>query len=139
MWRAWRNDQDRNGNAKRRRLEFAAVEYQLSSPKRRARFMERLKRRLEPRGSCLCYRGTLDHKGYPRLNLSYPVLGPRRIVTIHAPKMFLLIKLARPLKRGMECGHTPECEHRACVLHVQEEHYKSNAKTYHRRSNDDPR
>lgn len=131
MWRAWRNDQDRNGSAKRRRLEFAAVQQQLSTPERRKRFIERLQRRLETRGDCLCYRGTLDHKGYARLNLSYKPHKnvPRQIVTIGAHRLFLLLKLARPMKRGMESGHLPECQHRTCVKHVREEHYKSNART----------
>ena len=122
-WRAWRSDQDRNGSAARRKLEFDAVVDQIT--RRKGKFIERLTRRLESRGECLCYRGTLDHKGYARLNLRYQ----GKHVTIHAHRLFLLMRLMRPLKRGMEAGHLPGCEHRTCIRHLREEHYKSNART----------
>jgi hypothetical protein len=125
----WRSDQDRNGSAKRRQLEFDAVMDQVR--RRKEKFVARLNARLEQIGACLCYRGSLDQKGYARLNLSYwPSPKKRReIVTIHAHRLFLIMKLQRPIKRSHEAGHLPECEHRTCVAHLHEEHYKSNAAT----------
>lgn len=134
MQKLWRNNQTRLGLARRRRLEFSAVAYNVKRDK--DRFTARLQRNLVAVGDCLCYVGTLDHKGYARLNLSYPhtYRGVRRkIVTIHAHRLFLIMKLGRPLRRGFEAGHLPECQHRTCVKHVDEEHYITNAATYCRR------
>lgn len=99
--------------------------------RRKAKFIARLEARLRKVGTCLCYDGTLDHKGYARLNLSYLPggKGPAQIITIHANRLFLIMKLGRPLRRGFEAGHEKDCHHRTCVIHVQEEHYKSNAMT----------
>lgn len=128
-YKAWRNVQDRNGSAKRRKLEYDAI---MDNVKRRkAQFTARLQARLERVGECLCYKGTLDHKGYARLNVSYlrGGKGPAQVVTIHAQRLFLILKLGRPLRRGYEAGHEERCSHRTCVLHVEEEHYKLNAMT----------
>lgn len=119
--------------ARRRRLEFRAIDYNVRT--RKAAFMKRLAARCDNVGDCLCYRGTLDHKGYARLNLSYPASegGPKLgRVTIHAHRLFLILKLKRPIRRGYEAGHLPECEHRTCVLHLREEHYSTNAVTNYR-------
>jgi hypothetical protein len=129
MSKRWRSDQDRNGSAKRRRLEFNAVTDQIK--RRRVQFMKRLQSRLVARGECLCYRGTLDQKGYARLNVSYwpDENKPSQRVTIGAHRLFLILKLGRPIKRGYEAGHLPICQHRTCVKHLREEHYKTNAST----------
>lgn len=128
MNKRWRKVQDRQGSARRRRLEFDVVMDQVR--RRKDAFEQRLQRNLETRGECLCYRGTRDHKGYARLNLSYkPDERPARIVTVHAHRLFLILKLRRPIRRGFEAGHTDECAHRTCVMHVAEEHYSSNAAT----------
>jgi hypothetical protein len=100
--------------------------------RRKDKFIARLTARLVKCGeSCLCYRGTLDHKGYARLTLSYkPDGAPRaRVIVIHAHRLFLILKLGRPIARGYEGGHDPVCPHRTCVFHIREEHYKSNAAT----------
>lgn len=123
MHRAWRSDQDRNGSAARRRLEFNAIMDQVK--RRKEAFTRRLQGRLREVGNCLVYDGTKDHKGYARLNIRYK----GKLVTMHAQRLFLILRLGRPIKQGHEAGHLPECQHRACVLHLREEHYKSNART----------
>jgi hypothetical protein len=119
----WRNNQTRMGLARRRRLEFNAIQHQIRT--RKDAFTKRLQGRIQPVNGCLCYRATLDHKGYARLNVRYK----GKHVTIHAHRLFLILKLGRPIRRGYEAGHLPECEHRTCVLHLREEHYSSNAST----------
>lgn len=119
----WRSDQDRNGSARRRRLEFEAITDQIK--RRKAAFVERLKRRLEQVGHCLVYKGTLDHKGYARFNVRYK----GKHVSIGAHRAFLILQLGRPIRRGYEAGHSEICEHRACVAHLREEHYRTNAVT----------
>lgn len=96
--------------------------------RRKDKFIARLNSRLEKRGDCLCYNGTKDQNGYARLSLSYkPDEKRRQIVTIHAHRLFLILKLRRPIRLSHEAGHLETCEHRTCVLHVQEEHYSFNA------------
>lgn len=135
MRKLWRNDQSRMGLVRRRKLEFQAVMDNVI--RRKDAFMQRLQRNLVKRGSCLCYRGTLDHKGYARLNLSHRHMYrgvERKRVTIHAHRLFLILKLKRPIRRGYEAGHLSRCEHRTCVVHVREEHYRSNAATAFKRA-----
>lgn len=115
----YRSDQSREGVARRRKLEFDAVRDQLA--RRRAQFMARLKRRLEERDGCMCYRGTLDHKGYARLSVKFE----GKHLSIHAHRLFLILKLGRPIRRGYEAAHS--CGVRPCVKHVSEVHYKINA------------
>lgn len=123
MSRSWRSDQDRNGSAKRRRLEFNVIADQIA--RRKDAFMRRLQRRLRAVGDCLLYEGTKDHKGYARANFRYN----GKLVTIGMHRAFLIMKLKRPIRRGYEAGHLPECQHRSCVKHLREEHYKTNAMT----------
>lgn len=93
--------------------------------RRKDAFMKRLTDRLEQRGGCVCYVGSLDHKGYARLNVRYK----GQHVTLHAHRVFLILKQQRPIKRGYEAGHLPGCLYRTCVAHLREEHFKSNAST----------
>lgn len=123
MKKAWRSDQDRNGSARRRRLEFNAITDQVK--RRKAAFIARLQRRLKQEGHCLIYTGTRDHKGYARLNVRYK----GQHVSIGAHRAFLILQLGRPIRRGYEAGHSEICQHRACVAHLREEHYRSNAAT----------
>lgn len=88
MFKLWRDGQNRNGKASRRRLEFNAVMYNVR--RRKQAFIDRLQARLMPRGECLCYNGSLDHKGYARLTLSYKPEGAdlARVVAIHAHRLY---------------------------------------------------
>lgn len=121
MRKAWRSDQDRNGSAKRRKLEYSVVQDQVK--RRKVAFMARLTKRLKAVGECLVYQGTRDHKGYARANFRYK--GEHVSIGVH--RLFLILKLGRPIRRGYESGHLPECQHRACVKHLREEHYSTNA------------
>ena len=123
MSKRWRNDQSRMGRAERRRLEFNVVTDQIA--RRREAFQQRLQRRIRPVGECFCFDGTLDHKGYARMNFRFK--GEH--VSIHAHRVFLIMKLGRPIRLGYEAGHLPACEHRTCVAHLREEHYKTNCLT----------
>jgi hypothetical protein len=118
-----RNGQTRDGNPARRKLEFAVVKDQLA--RRREKFIARLTSRLVRRGDCLCYEGTLDHKGYARMNFRYR----GQHVSIHVHRLFLILKIGKPIPQGYESGHEKHCQHRTCVQHVSLEHYTSNAVT----------
>lgn len=111
------------GNAERRAFEYAVIMDQIE--RRREEFMQRLSRHVERRGDCMCYLGTVDHKGYARLSFRYQGLH----VSIHAHRVFLIIKTRAPIPLGYEAGHTHECQRRTCVKHVRLEHYRINAIT----------
>ena len=121
--KVYRQGQSRKGNKSRRELEFKAVMYQVK--KNKTRFINRLQNRIVSVNECLIYKGTKDHKGYARLNLRY--LGQH--ITIHAHRLFLILKIGKPIPLAMEAGHLPRCSSRCCVKHVQLEHYKKNAAT----------
>ena len=118
--------QDRAGNPKRRKLEFAIVMDQLA--RRRAAFSARLKRNLEPAGDCLLYRGTLDRRGYPRIAFRY--MG--KIYSLRAHTVFLILKIKKPIPVGFDVGHEPICTNNACIKHIRAEHYIANCSTQHR-------
>lgn len=123
MPKRYKNGQTREGVAERRALEYAVVRDQVK--RRRDAFMARIYARLERDGDCLCFAGTLDHKGYARLNFRYN----GQHVTIGAHRLFLILKIKKPIPLEYEAGHMPECNHRNCVKHLRLEHYKSNAAT----------
>lgn len=118
-----RKDQSRKGNPATRQLEFDVVMDQVK--RRKEAFAARLTKHLRKRGECRVYDGTLDHKGYARLNIYYR----GQHVTIHAHRLFLIMKIRKPIPLEYEAGHTEECNHRNCVVHVRLEHYKKNAAT----------
>lgn len=118
-----RQGQSRKGNAATRQREFDVVMDQMK--RRRKAFQARLTSHLRKCGACMIYDGTLDHKGYARLNFYYQ--GGR--ITIHAHRLFLIMKIRKPIPLEYEAGHSKDCEHRACVAHVKLEHYKKNAVT----------
>ncbi len=113
----------RTGCPKRRMLEFRVVVDQVK--RRKEEFIARLQRNLTAQGECLLYGGTLDHKGYARLNFRYR----GRHVTIHAHRLFLILRQCAPLPKGFEAGHTKGCVSRTCVRHVELQHYRVNAHT----------
>jgi len=118
-----REGQPRRGVAARRKLEFAVVCDQVR--RRKPQFTARLQRHLRADGGCLLYAGTLDHKGYARINFKY---GGRH-VSIGAHRVFLILKICKPIPLEFEAGHEPGCKSRCCVRHVALQHYKSNAVT----------
>ena len=119
------NYRTREGNAARRQLEFAIVLDQVK--RRKEAFIARLSSHIIQRGTCLCYEATKDHKGYARLNFRHK----GKHISIAVQRVFMILKLCKPIPLAHEAGHTEECEHRTCVRHLQLEHYADNAATYH--------
>lgn len=119
----YRLNQSRRGDARRRKLEYDVVRDQLQ--RRKDAFIRRLESHCVPAGDCLIYQGTLDRKGYARLNFKYK--GAH--VTIHAHRLFLILQLGHAIPLSYEAGHAKTCSSRACVRHVRLEHYKLNART----------
>lgn len=120
----YRNGQSREGNKVRRLLEFEAIVDQVK--RRKEAFIERLNNRLEKKGYCRLYKGNLDHKGYARLNIRFK----GKIITIHAHRLFLILKIKKPIPLGFEAGHLSNCTSRRCVVHVALQHYKDNAASH---------
>ena len=118
-----RKSQSRKGNPETRKLEFDVIMDQVK--RRKEAFAARLAKHLRTKGECRLYAGTLDHKGYARLNFRYQ----GRHVSIHAHRLFLIMKLRKPIPLEYEAGHEECCKHRNCVIHVRLEHYKKNAST----------
>ena len=111
----------RGGSEKRRRLEFNAV---LRAVKRnKAGFITRLQRRLKQRGACLIYEATTS-EGYPNITLRYN--GTH--VCMKAHRLFLILKTCAPIPIGFDAGHKVECRNRACVLHIELQHFTENAR-----------
>lgn len=119
-----RNGQDRRGSTARRKLEWEVIVDQVR--RRKHQFITRLERNIThtPEG-CALYRGTLDHNGYPRINFRYN--GSH--VTIHAYRLFAILKHRAPLPVGYDAAHMPGCTSRRCVRHVEVQHYSVNART----------
>lgn len=107
--------QNRNGSAQRRKLEFNCVLRAVKKDK--AAFTRRLQRRVEalPDG-CVVYRATTSD-GYPGLTLRHN--GEH--LYIKAARVFLILKLARPIRIGHDAGHEEFCKRRDCVRHVFEQ------------------
>lgn len=110
----------RSGKVKRRQLEFDVVRVQSRSN----RFAARLRKHIQPLDGCFVYNGSRQN-GYARMNFRHN----GKHVSIHAHRVFLIIKLGRPIRIGYDAGHTSECRHRHCVLHVIEQHHTENAIT----------
>lgn len=111
----------REGKIRRRKLEFQVVRDQIQ--RRGSAFYQRIRARLEQCGDCFVYRGSKNPNGYARVNFKYK----GQHVGIDAHRLFLLLKLGRPIRLGFDAGHT--CGKRDCVLHIMEQHYTSNALT----------
>jgi hypothetical protein len=112
----------RGGSKERRQLEFDCVTHHLNKDK--ARFMRRLQNRLVPKGECLLYRATLVD-GYPGITFRFN----KQIVKMKVHRVFAILKHGKPLPIGYDVGHTAECHSRACVKHIQLQHFISNCTT----------
>lgn len=118
--KVYRQGQDRAGNRRRRRYEFEVVRDQVK--RRKDKFADRLIARIRglPNG-CVEYRGTLDHKGYPRMTFKYK----GQHVNMRAHSVFAILMTRAPIPIGMEVDH--ECKNRRCVRHLRLIPYKENA------------
>jgi len=115
-------NQNRNGSPARRLLEFRTVKDQVARDPER--LIRRFNRNLLRKGECRLYQGTCDRNGYPRINFNYK----GKHVTILACRVFLILKLCKPIPRGHEAAHVG-CKDRRCVAHVESIHYTINANT----------
>ena len=115
--------QDRNGNPARRRLEFECILDQVK--RRKSEFIARLQRHIRPAGDCLIFDGTMDHNGYPRMNFKFK----GQHITLHAHRLFMILKNCALLPAGYEAGHEPGCPHRGCVRHLTLQHFRVNSVT----------
>ena len=109
------------GNPDTRRWEFEAVRHSVKRNKQA--FIDRLNRRLTPHGECLIHNGAQDGRGYARMNFWYK--GRQQMIGVH--RVILILKLAKPIPRGIEAGHTAKCISTCCVRHVEAQSYKENA------------
>lgn len=92
--------------------------------RRKEAFTARLNARIEMRGQCLLYRGSLA-EGYPCINFRFK----GQHIKMKAHRVFAILKHGAPLPLNYDVGHLPECPNRACVKHIELEHRYSNSYT----------
>lgn len=109
----------RKGSASRRRLEFEVVHDQLT--RRREAFTARLERWVRPAGECRIWIGKPAASNDYRV-ISFKYKGKHVVIAVQ--RLFLIMKLGRPIRLGYEAGHT--CGDHTCVVHLEEQHYKDN-------------
>lgn len=113
----------RRGKKSRRQLEFNVVRDQIV--RRSQAFYARLLRNLQQVGDCIVYGGALSKNGYAYVTFRYK----GQHVTIHAHRLFLILRLGTPIPVGIDAGHEFGCPHRHCVKHVFAQPFVDNAVT----------
>lgn len=128
----------RRGVKERRHREFRAVVRAVKRDK--ARFIRRLQGLVtegpivyldegpdgKPIGNCIRFLGAKTKDGYGRLNMMEK--GGKHF-QIYAHRLFLILRLGRPIRMDHDAGHMQGCPHRDCVRHVFEQHYAENCNT----------
>lgn len=127
--RAFQREREQRQRLERRSAramaEFAVICDQIS--RRKEQFIQRLLRNTRVEGPCLLWTGAPHSNGYASLDFRVP--GDRRNhFRIGAHRLFLIMKLQRPIDVGMEAGHTEGCAHRLCLVHVAEQTRQDNLK-----------
>lgn len=98
--------------------------------RRKEAFAQRLIRNLEPRDGCMLWTGPVGGNGYGKMTVCLP--APRKrgerglYFTFGVQRLFLMLRLRRPIGEGMEAGHTDGCPYRNCVLHLEEQTRRDN-------------
>lgn len=123
----------RQGRPRRRQLEFEVVRDAVRRDK--ARFIARLEGCVKAVGECQLWTKSACPSGYGRTTLWSERL--KKNVSIHAHRLFLILKLGRPIRVGYEAGHEAGCVDSLCVRHVEEQHWQENLKQQ-ARGNDVP-
>lgn len=98
--------------------EFQIIQRELVGHKER--FIARLTRNLRVRGACVIWTGY--HRG-GKLGNEYPCMSFRidgRSMPFSVHRIFLTLRLCRPINRFMEAGHY-YCHNSSCVRHVEEQ------------------
>lgn len=111
----------RRGVARRRRLEFDTVVFQVKKDK--GRFISRLNRNLRYSEGCLRWKGSRRSNGYGRISVRKA--GGAKL-NIDVQRLFLILKLGTPIPMNIEAGHAPGCPNRDCVFHIMPQHYTDN-------------
>lgn len=105
--------------------EFQIIRREIQNNKER--FIARLTRNLRKQGSCMLWKGRRGGGGEGRTYafMNFRVNGRVQPFLVH--RIFLALRLCRPINRFMEAGHY-FCHNPICVVHVQEQTRSGNMK-----------
>ena len=104
--------------------EFAVIAAQVA--KRPDKFAARLSANLRAEGACLLWVGHKDRNGYCRINFRLGDFGqPKKFMKIGVHRLFLILKLKKPILPFHEAGHI-HCCNPLCVVHLEEQTRKAN-------------
>jgi hypothetical protein len=111
----------RSGSAARRRLEFATVAGQVRRDKQR--LIDRINRHCRMQNGCYVWvAGKNPGNDYPQMNFRHK----GKVIKINVPRVILILKLCAPIPMNIEAGHASGCANRACILHIEPQHWKQN-------------
>lgn len=113
-----RDAMNRSGKKSRRLLEFEVVMDQVK--RRKDALIARIQRWTRAEGECVVWHGAHDGCGYGVLSFKYM----RKHIKINVPRIVLIMQLGTPIPESIEAGHT--CGNRACIRHIEAQHYKDN-------------
>ena len=98
--------------------------------RRRDEFIARLQRRVSPPvpnpelgTPCRFWLGQVTPNGYGRISFRLP---GREHTNLYVHRLFLILRLCRPLAADREAGHL--CHNRLCVVHLEEQTRNDNMK-----------
>lgn len=120
------------------RKDWKPTEYELirqRSVADREGLIARLSKNLRQDGECQIWMGHTDANGYARINFRLSGSGHKRTGTfmkVGVHRLFLTLKLCRPIKPLHEAGHLPECCNPLCVKHVVEQTREENIRQIRR-------
>ena len=100
--------------------EFDILKHMIGRDKER--LITRLAGQLKWDGQCLLWGGATNWAGYGLVNFRSGVNNKH--VQFKAHRLFLTLRLCRPIAKGMEAGHT--CGKSGCVVHVIEQTRQEN-------------
>jgi len=101
--------------------EFEVIRHQVR--KDRERLIRRLERHVALIDGHHVWTGRTEPNGYGRINFTHT---GNVHVKIYTHRLFLILRLGRPITKGMEAGHT--CTNSLCVEHLEEQTHEQNMK-----------
>lgn len=99
----------------RNEQEWAVILDQIK--RRKEQFIARLERNVRKDGDCYLWVGRGHSNGYGEINFR---IGTNKTFCIGAHRLFLILKIQRPIADGMEAGHF-HCHNARCMKHVVEQ------------------